>query len=623
LAVPAGTGGSSNGVSPLFPLSQTFLLHSKPGSTRTIYLDFDGHTISGTAWNDTLNNGNDIVAPPWDIDGNPSTFGTAEQTTIQRVWLRVAEDYSPFDVDVTTEYPGEAALTRANIADQVFGVRALISPIAAQTYPNAGGVAYVGVFNEIGDYHKPALIFPEMLADNEKYIAEAVTHEVGHTLDLLHQGTTAGVVYYAGHGNWAPIMGVGYYMPIVQWARGEYQDANNQEDELALITATGLNYRTADFGGSIATATALNGISSSTNGIISRTGESDFFSFQAGTGLAQITVTNWERGANAHLLLTLYNSAGIAVTNIESVDGAGGIHNILLQVPVSTDKYYVSVTGKGSGDPVTTGYSSYGSLGQYTLSITNPAGSGPMSPPPPPYGSTLAVLNGGNPNGAWQLYIQDDTVADAGTNFNGWILTLTTANPVGAVCDLAVSMAASATNVQTGNNLYYYIGVTNYGVSTASNALVAASLSSAVNWISTDTTQGSVSRSGLNMLWNVGTLATNAGARLTLSVQPAAAGTLENYAIASSTTPDPNPDDDYALVSVNVNAATPPQFGTVRVANGQFILSITSPPAPTIIQLSTNLIATNWVNVYTGTPPFWYTNRATNPASFYRGLLAP
>ena len=32
-----------------------------------------------------------------------------------------------------------------------------------------------------------------------------------------------------------------------------------------------------------------------------------------------------------------------------------------------------------------------------------------VSPPPPPYGSTLSALNGGNPNGAWELFVQDDT----------------------------------------------------------------------------------------------------------------------------------------------------------------------------------------------------------------------
>jgi uncharacterized repeat protein (TIGR01451 family) len=438
----------------------------------------------------------------------------------------------------------------------------------------------------------------------------------------MHQGTTTGVEYYPGQGNWAPIMGVGYYQPIVQWAKGEYLNANNHEDELALITATGLNYRAADFGNSIPTATELSGFSISTNGIIAHSGESDFFSFHAGSGVAQITVTNWEFSPDAHLRLTLYNSAGNAVTNVESVDDDDGIGSIFLQTPVSNGKYYVSITGKGSGDPVYTGYSAYGSLGHYTLSITNPYG-GFISAPRPPYGTTLAALNGGNPNGAWYLFAQDDAVVDSGTNYNGWVLTLTTASPVGTVCDLALSLAASTTNALLNNNLVYTLGVTNYGLSPATNAAVSVNLSASVNWVSTTNTEGSVSYGGPGLTWNIGTLASGAGARLSMTVQPTAIGILDNFAVASTTSSDPNPDDDYAIVSANVAAGTPPQFGNAGVANGQFVLSLTSPAVPTIVQLATNLISPNWVNVYTGTPPLLYTNQATNPAIFYRAVLAP
>jgi len=34
-----------------FPLAETFALQSKPGSNHTIYLDFNGATVSGTYWN--------------------------------------------------------------------------------------------------------------------------------------------------------------------------------------------------------------------------------------------------------------------------------------------------------------------------------------------------------------------------------------------------------------------------------------------------------------------------------------------------------------------------------------------------------------------------------------------
>jgi hypothetical protein len=39
-------------------------LHSRPGSTRKIFLDFDGHTTTATAWNDAANPS--IVTPAYD-----------------------------------------------------------------------------------------------------------------------------------------------------------------------------------------------------------------------------------------------------------------------------------------------------------------------------------------------------------------------------------------------------------------------------------------------------------------------------------------------------------------------------------------------------------------------------
>ena len=141
------------------PLANTFLLHSRPGAKRVIYLDFDGHVLTGTAWNSGVST---INCPAWNIDGDPSSFGDNERTVIQGIWRRVAEDYLPFDVDVTTEYPGEAAITRSASNDELFGMRVLISPISGY-FGNYGGIAYVGAFDYIGDYYKPALVFPRNL----------------------------------------------------------------------------------------------------------------------------------------------------------------------------------------------------------------------------------------------------------------------------------------------------------------------------------------------------------------------------------------------------------------------------------------------------------------------------
>ena len=39
---------------PVATLDDAFLLHSRPGSSNVVYIDFDGTIISGTAWNGTL-----------------------------------------------------------------------------------------------------------------------------------------------------------------------------------------------------------------------------------------------------------------------------------------------------------------------------------------------------------------------------------------------------------------------------------------------------------------------------------------------------------------------------------------------------------------------------------------
>ena len=128
--------------------TSTFALHSRPGASKVIYLDFNGHNVSNTAWNSQYST---IIAPPFDTDGNPSAFSASELSIITQVWQRVSEDYAPFEIDVTTEYAGsEDFLTRSNASDVNYGVRVLISPISRLICSTCGGISYVGVFADIG-----------------------------------------------------------------------------------------------------------------------------------------------------------------------------------------------------------------------------------------------------------------------------------------------------------------------------------------------------------------------------------------------------------------------------------------------------------------------------------------
>jgi hypothetical protein len=356
----------------LQPLDQTFLLHSKPGAARTIYLNFKGATLAGTAWNGTAGN---LTALPFDTDGMPYTFSTAELQRIQTIWQRVAEDYAPFDVNVTTEALPPDQISRSGTGDTVFGTTVLITSSSGVYSCSCGGVAYLGVFDDTSEYYKPALVFYNQLGGgNEKYVAEAISHEAGHNMGLSHDGT-ATLGYYAGHGSgatgWAPIMGVGYYQALTQWSQGEYAGANNTQDDYTVMQSNGLPLRADDHGDTAATATVLSGSASGgittvlAQGVIERPTDIDQFAFSAAPGTASFSVSPAARSPNLDAWVGLRDAAGTLLANINPVDALNASFSVVLP---AAGTYYLSVQGTGKGDPLSTGYSRYGSVGQYALS---------------------------------------------------------------------------------------------------------------------------------------------------------------------------------------------------------------------------------------------------------------
>lgn len=253
-----------------------------------------------------------------------------------------------------------------------------------------------------------------------------------------------------------------------------------------------------------------------------------------------------------------------------------------------------------------------------------------ISPPPPPYGTTLSALNGSNPNGNWELFVQDDSAFDSGIISNGWWIALTTANPVGLAADSALTMTASSTNVLVGGNVVYTLTVTNYGPSSSTNVVVSDSLPLGATFVSASSTLGTVIRNGFTVVWNVGNLAISNGAAMTLTVQPSVVNpALNNSALVNTGTGDPNPDDDQASVTVNVGTSQPPQLSATLVGSGhQFQFSITDPSQQAyVVQASTNLVTGPWVSIYTNPAPATVTtiftdpNAASYPYRFYRVLL--
>lgn len=240
-----------------------------------------------------------------------------------------------------------------------------------------------------------------------------------------------------------------------------------------------------------------------------------------------------------------------------------------------------------------------------------------LSAPLPPYGSSLSALNGGNPNGNWYLFVQDDQTFNAGAISNGWAIAVTTANPIGFVADDFLTMNATLTNLFTGNNTTISIGVTNFGPNVSSNVIVFDTLPLGFNLISSNATTGSLLINGQNVTWNIGNLAVTAGGQANLTVQAGLQGFAIDSASVTAVTPDQNPDDGSASLTFNVTVLTAPTVGSASFSGGKFNFTVSSAGPPTVIQASTNLI--NWVNVYTNTPPFTFTDTVSSlPYRFYR-----
>ncbi len=351
-----------------------FSLHSRPGARLTIFLDANGGAVRRTGWNAQY--GAATSHPAWDPSRDGDAFNGAEQAGVREIWDSVAEDFAPFDVDVTTQDPGPDALVDTGDGDRRWGARVLITPspdawshICERT---CGGAAYRDVFRSRSS--APAWVFTDGVGDSPKRIAEAASHEAGHTLGLQHDGDDRSRDYSVGRDGWAPIMGAGYYEPVTQWSRGEYAGATNREDDLSLV---GRHLRRRADESSPAAPGRLDG----RTGYITAAGDVDAVLLGGCTAGTLVRVEPAAAATNLDVRATLVDGRGTVVavsdpaSRAVSVERATGM-DAALRVPTTSGGWRVLVRGTGRG----AAYPAYGSLGAYRVRAPGCDGVVPATP---------------------------------------------------------------------------------------------------------------------------------------------------------------------------------------------------------------------------------------------------
>ena len=319
------------------------------GTTQTpasvIYLDFNGQYVANTMWN---------------VNG-PMTVTPANLTTeeINLIFQRVAADFSPFNVTVTTD---EAVFNAGNPYKRI----RIIVTESWEWFGQAGGVSYLNSFTW-GD-GTPSFVFSSLLNYNVKTVAEACSHEAGHTLGLRHQSLydANGVKlneYNWGQGSgeigWAPIMGASYNENLSLWHNGPNSlGATYIQDDVAKIAAV-VGFVNDEFSNTSASATTLSG---SKTGLINSSTDVDFFSVntqQTKTlSLTPVNVGPNNDGGNLDLLLNIYNSQGALISSINDplILNAG--------ISLAPGSYYIS-----AGTVENQFASKYGMLSKYVITV--------------------------------------------------------------------------------------------------------------------------------------------------------------------------------------------------------------------------------------------------------------
>lgn len=325
------------------------IMNSRSGAKVTLFLDFIGGSITDPLWNGGKT-----------INATPANY-TADQ--MKTTFAVCAERYAAFNVNVTTDikaYTSAPVKTRMRI---VLTSNSFMSNYGGYAFISSLKLAGVGIYSPA----IPCFVFVNAVG-NAKNAGEVAAHEAGHTFGLTHDGTASNA-YYSGQGNWAPVMGSSYSKTIVQWSKGEYNGANNAQDDISTIASVVGGGTISD--GFVATNNSntpiVLGGSLTAADVISNSTTARYYAVNvvsAGSLTLDVKVPQYG-GLNA--AIEVRDASGLTV--LGKSNNPNDI-STRIQTAVKPGKYIVKVYGEGDLDPKTNGYSAYGSIGSFVLAGT-------------------------------------------------------------------------------------------------------------------------------------------------------------------------------------------------------------------------------------------------------------
>lgn len=331
-------------------------LNSNTAAKPTVYLDFDGQNVEGTVWNTDI----DV------IKAKPSGLSA---TAINEIFHRVAEDFTIFNLNITTD---PTVYSKAPTAQRV---RVIITPTSSW-WDDAPGVSWVYSFTWGDD--TPSWVFNDRLYNDNKYISEAVSHEIGHTLGLQHQSTydkncNKLLEYAEGRGtgetSWAPIMGYSYDKNITTWTTGTNSLGCNeiQNDIEVICNSSQVSLRKDDHGSTRADATVISATNKSFNstGLINNAADKDIFKIVLNSNsvlkasAVPTHVATGNSGANLDIKMSLLRNSGDTISHYNPKN----LLSAALDTNLKAGTYYLVIDGVSNQN-----LPEQGSIGYYTLS---------------------------------------------------------------------------------------------------------------------------------------------------------------------------------------------------------------------------------------------------------------